>query len=105
MKKGKVIGAGPRIKEWRKSKNLKLDALAKIIKASQGSLSDIENGKSDPSAKTILGFMLYTDIDFVWLMTGKEGAIPGRSITPKRDRYIKKIKVSKNIQRILIERE
>ena len=67
----KIIGAGPRIKEWRKDKGLQNQQLAKTLKISQGSLSDIENGINDPSASTIVAFIKHTDIDLHWMLTGK----------------------------------
>lgn len=98
----KTIGAGDRIRQWRKSKGMKAYTLAKLIKVSQGSLSDIENGKSDPSAQTILGFMLYTDIDFIWMMTGERGALEGRVIPEKDPPLI--INLSKGTNEVLIRR-
>jgi transcriptional regulator with XRE-family HTH domain len=99
---GTRIGAGPRIREWRKSKNIKGYELCKIIKVSQGSLSDIENGKSDPSAKTILGFMLYTDIDFVWMMTGVKGGLGERVVPEKEPPMV--ITLSPSVNEVLIKR-
>lgn len=69
------IGAGARIRKWRKSVPMKAFELAKLIKISQGSLSDIENGKSNPSALTIVGFIKYSNININWMLTGKEGDI------------------------------
>jgi len=66
-----IIGAGPRIRKWRKAAGIKSYQLAKTLKVSQGSLSDIENGKSNPSAPTIVAFIKYTDIDWYWMLTGK----------------------------------
>lgn len=51
---------------------LKSYELAKLISISQGSLSDIENNKSLPSADTISKIHLHTDINVIWLLTGKE---------------------------------
>ena len=45
--------------------------LAKLISISQGSLSDIENNKSLPSADTISKIYLNTNINIIWLLTGK----------------------------------
>lgn len=73
----KVLGAGSRIRRWRKSKKPEMKSfhLAKLIKISQGSLSDIENGKSLPSAATIVGFIENTDINVRWMLTGTKGNI------------------------------
>jgi len=77
-----IIGCGLRIKEWRKSLGIKSFELAKKIKVSQGSLSDIENNKSNPSAPTILNLLKYTNINIHWMLTGKNGDI-GEGELPK----------------------
>lgn len=71
-KKGLVLKkVGTRIREWRKSKNIKSYELALLLRLSQGSLSDIENNKSLPSAGTIAAFYKYTDIDVPYMLLGK----------------------------------
>lgn len=65
---------GQRLRQWRKTLPLKSFELAKLIKISQGSLSDIENEKSLPSADTITKLYQYSKINIIWLLTGK-GAI------------------------------
>ena len=62
---------GSRLRQWRKSLPLKSFELAKVIKISQGSLSDIENNKSLPSADTIAKLYQHTDLNIIWLLTGK----------------------------------
>ena len=69
------IGSETRIRKWRKNIPMKSFELARLIKISQGSLSDIENNKSNPSAPTIVAFMKYTNINICWMLTGKEGDI------------------------------
>ncbi len=102
------IGCGPRIKEWRKGQGLKAFQLAEMLvlehgHLSQGSLSDIENGKSYPSAPTILAFMLYTNINIYWMMTGKDGDIKkGESIELNIDRQVVHLTTTNN--EILIKR-
>lgn len=54
--------------EWRKSTDMKLKDVSELIGISQGSLSDLENNNSLPSAETIARFYLYTDINIFWLM-------------------------------------
>ena len=75
---------GDRLREWRRSVPLKSYELAKLISISQGSLSDIENNKSLPSADTISKIYLSTNINIVWLLTGrgamKKGSIPGEGL-------------------------
>ncbi len=105
---GDMLGCGKRIKEWRKSKNLKLREVIEIFKKgghkiSQGSLSDIENGNSDPSAKTIRGFYVCTDINMGWMLTGETE--PGKRNTPMVKNATKIIVVSKHYKEILIRRE
>ena len=69
--KSKITLAGTRIRQWRKTIPLKGYKLAEILKISQGSLSDIENNKSLPSADTIAKFHINTNINILWLLTGK----------------------------------
>jgi len=83
--KEKKIGAakflGERIRQWRKTLPLKSYELAKLINISQGSLSDIENNKSLPSADTIAKLYKYTDVNIIWLLTG-QGPVKKGSGTP-----------------------
>lgn len=62
---------GTRLRAWRKEENLKAFHLASLIGISQGSLSDLENNKSLPSAETIARLHLKTNINILWLLTGK----------------------------------
>ncbi len=62
---------GQRIREYRKKKGLKLIELAKLIGISHGSLSDIENEKTDPKTETLLKLVRHTDINLAWLFTGQ----------------------------------
>ncbi len=62
---------GVRLRQWRKSLPLKAYELAKLIGISQGSLSDIENCKSLPSADTIAKLYQHTNLNIIWLLTGK----------------------------------
>lgn len=66
---------GVRCKTYRLSQRAKVADFAKLIGISQGSLSDIENNKTKPSADTLCNLVRYTDIDARWLLTG-EGASP-----------------------------
>ncbi len=63
---------GSRLQQYRQSKNLTGKQLADIIGISQGSLSELENGKRDPSGKVLSGIAEKTDIDLNWLITGKK---------------------------------
>ncbi len=65
---------GKRIQEYRMSLRLKVGEFANTIGISQGSLSNIENSKTKPSADTIAAIVRNTDINPEWLLTG-EGPI------------------------------
>jgi len=62
---------GQRLRAYRKSKESKGYQFAKKIGISQGSLPELENEISLPSAKTLKGLCLKTDINIYWLLTGK----------------------------------
>ena len=62
---------GSRLRLWRKSMRMKLLDVKEMIGVSQGSLSDIENNKSLPSADTIAKLYQFTNLNIVWLLTGK----------------------------------
>lgn len=62
---------GARLRAWRKSVPLKLMELSRLIKVSQGSLSDLENDKSLPSATTLSNLSIYTDLNIYWLLNGR----------------------------------
>lgn len=70
-KHGAAKFLGDRLREWRKTLPLKSYELAKLIHISQGSLSDIENNKSLPSADTIAKLYQHTRLNIIWLLTGK----------------------------------
>lgn len=90
---GNIIpGLGSRLREWRKSYGIRAQALAKLIGVSQGSISDIENGVTNPSVNTILKFLKKTGINIHWLLTGETGNIKkGQKIKkpPCKTVYIK----------------
>ena len=98
-----TMGCGKRIKQWRKSKKLKLREVVKLLKVSQGSLSDIENGNSDPSARTIRGFILHTDINIFWMLTGINGDVKRGDIPEKDPPMV--IVLPKNVKEVLIKQE
>ena len=70
-KSGTAKFLGSRLRQWRKSLPLKSFQLAKLIRISQGSLSDIENNKSLPSADTIAKLYQHTNLNIIWLLTGR----------------------------------
>jgi transcriptional regulator with XRE-family HTH domain len=81
---------GVRIKSYREGKSLKVAGLAGIIGVSQGSLSDIENGKTKPSADTLAKIVRHTDIDPRWLLTG-EGNEPAKAAESDLVRLLRRI--------------
>ena len=64
-------GVGQRLKLWRACKGLKGYQLARLIGFSRGSLSEIENSKTLPSARTIVKLMRVDGLDIFWLLTGE----------------------------------
>lgn len=62
---------GKRIEEYLAVKRYKVKELAKIIGISQGSLSDIKNGNTEPRADTLEKIVRNTDISAHWLLTGE----------------------------------
>lgn len=84
-KGGAAKNLGTRLRQWRKQLPLKSFELAKLIKISQGSLSDIENNKSLPSADTITKLYQFSDLNIIWLLLGKGPMIRDRSRTLELD--------------------
>lgn len=70
---GSVGTMGERLNTWRKKQHLTLIELGKNIGVSQGSLSELENDKSMPSAGTLRSLCLNTEINIYWLLTGEGG--------------------------------
>jgi transcriptional regulator with XRE-family HTH domain len=78
------MGIGHRLKEYRRIKRIRTStSFSEIIGISQGSLSDIENEKTFPSADTLKKIIKNTDINAHWLLTG-EGSI-SREIKGKEE--------------------
>jgi transcriptional regulator with XRE-family HTH domain len=75
---------GKRLRAWRKSVPLKLTELSRLIQVSQGSLSDLENDKSLPSATTLANLSAYTDLNIYWLLMGKGPVILADSADIKK---------------------
>jgi transcriptional regulator with XRE-family HTH domain len=80
-KSGEPATVGGRLKYWRKVSRLRLVDVSALNPVSQGSLSDLENGKSLPSATTLTGLCQKTDMNLYWLLTG-EG-----SMVSKEERF------------------
>lgn len=62
---------GQRIREIRTQRSMKTAVFAKLIGISQGSLSDIENGKTNPRASTLQNLVTVLDVDPLWLLLGE----------------------------------
>lgn len=77
----KIIGIGPRIRQWRKKAGMKSFELAEKLNVSQSALSEVENDKTNPSTGTIVAFIKYTDINIHWMLTGVELAIDDGGIS------------------------
>jgi transcriptional regulator with XRE-family HTH domain len=61
---------GYRIKCIRKEHNLNQTQFAKTIGISQGNLSEIEMGNSNPSAETLVSIRQQNNVNLNWLLTG-----------------------------------
>lgn len=60
---------GYRIKCIRKENNLNQSQFAKSIGISQGNLSEIEIGNSNPSAETLISIRAQYNVNLNWLLT------------------------------------
>lgn len=82
------MGIGHRLKEYRNIKGIRtITRFSEILGISQGSLSDIENEKTFPSADTMQKIALNTDINLHWLLTGKGSLIIG-AVTGEEEKSI-----------------
>jgi len=71
-RQGQLSTVGTRLRTWRKiNTDMKAYQLAKRLKISQGSMSDIENNISLPSATTLASLHNNTNISIIWLLTAK----------------------------------
>lgn len=61
---------GYRIKSIRKEMNLNQSQFARNIGISQGNLSEIEMGNSNPSAETLIAIKVKHNVNLNWLLTG-----------------------------------
>ncbi|WP_018932290.1 helix-turn-helix domain-containing protein [Gracilibacillus lacisalsi] len=62
---------GARFKELRLKNNLKQTDFSHMIGVSQGTLSDIEKGRSKPSIDTVIAVSKQFRISTDWLLKGK----------------------------------
>ena len=67
----KKLGIGPRLKKYRISKGLKVEELGKLIGVAHGTISNTENEVTTVSAETLQKICRNTNINPLWLITGK----------------------------------
>lgn len=87
---------GGRLRIFRESKEVDIKPFSKLIGISHGTLSDIENNNTKPSAKPTNGLIRKTDINIYWLFTGEGEMI--RKVTKYEP---SKIKISVEIKRAI----
>ncbi len=68
---------GGRLRTFRKTNNYTITNFSKLLDISQGSLSDIENNKTKPSANPVEKLVHKTDINIYWLFAGEGQMIRG----------------------------
>ncbi len=75
----KFAGMGMRIRIWRRGQGMKAKELARKLEISGGSLSEIETGKTLPSASTLASIHQNTDLNVGYVLTGEiADGKPGR---------------------------
>jgi len=74
---------GGRLRLFREMNNHKLIPFAKLLGISHGSLSNIENNKTKPSADPLGALIHKTNINIYWLFTGEGNPFIDRSISKK----------------------
>ncbi|MBT3509672.1 MAG: helix-turn-helix transcriptional regulator [Nitrospina sp.] len=94
---------GKRLRAWRKSVPLKLMQLSHLIKVSQGSLSDLENDKSLPSATTLANLSTHTDLNIFWLLTGK-GPV-SRKLSPDMEKSTEQSRLYEDFMYMMQDRK
>lgn len=94
---------GKRLRAWRKSVPLKLMELSRLIKVSQGSLSDLENDKSLPSATTLSNLSIFTDLNIYWLLNGRGPVI--REQVPETDKSAEQTRLYEDFMFMMQDRK
>ena len=84
---------GIRLREYRKKHGISGTELAKTLEISQGSLSEIETGKTKASFKTIENIVRKTEIDLLWLITGKEAIQEARDTKPPASAFLNELEM------------
>jgi transcriptional regulator with XRE-family HTH domain len=74
---------GERIRKLRLARKLTQEQLAKVLGIKQGSVTQLETGKSkSPKSSTLTKAARYFEVDPEWLMTGKGPQQPVASLDP-----------------------
>ena len=94
---------GKRLRAWRKPVPLKLMELSRLIKVSQGSLSDLENDKSLPSATTLSNLSIFTDLNIYWLLNGRGPVM--RELTSGIDKNTEQTRLYENFMFMMKDRK
>lgn len=80
---------GERIRKLRLARKLSQEQLAKAVGIKQGSLTQLETGKSkSPKSSTLTKLARLFEIDPEWLMTGKGTQQPVASLEPEEAELI-----------------
>lgn len=66
-----MLALGSRVRERRVVRDLTLELLARGAGLTKGFLSQIENGKSQPTAQRLLGLSRALGVTADWLLTGE----------------------------------
>ena len=74
-----------------------------MIKVSQGSLSDLENDKSLPSATTLSNLSIYTDLNIYWLLNGRGPVI--REQVPGADKSAEQTRLYEDFMYMMQDRK
>ena len=98
-RKVECAGMGMRIRSWRESQGMKAKELARRLKISGGSLSEIENGKSLPSALTLASIHQNTGLNVGYVLTGE---FAGGKLGDKR---ILMVEVASDIDLMILKRK
>ncbi len=77
--------------------------LSRLIKVSQGSLSDLENDKSLPSATTLSNLSIFTDLNIYWLLNGRGPVI--REQVPETDKSAEQTRLYEDFMFMMQDRK
>ncbi|MNC04803.1 Antitoxin PezA [compost metagenome] len=77
-----ITTIGTNIKRLRKLHDLNQTEFANRIGVSQGSLSDLESGKSKPAIETVISICSVFACSYEWLLTGNEKYSTDGELTP-----------------------